>query len=489
MALLHSFWYDEALKAFTEITVTDPNCAMAYWGIAMSLYYPLWQPPDTTALKKGLAAIEHAKRLGAKTSREQAYIEAIETFYKNFETLDHRTRALAYEKAMEQISRRYPEDPEAAIFYGLALNGTALPTDKTYSNQKAAGEILAKVFTEQPDHPGIAHYIIHSYDSPPLASRALPAARRYAKIAPSSPHALHMPSHIFIRLGLWPESIESNRASAVAAKEHVTRTRPGAASFDELHAIDYLMYAYLQGAQDREAKRLLDALNAMERVDVENFAAAYAFAAVPARWTLERRRWSEAATLTLHPSSFPWNRFPWTEAIVYFARALGATRSGDLARAQTDVAKLQSLHQALVDTKQAYWADQVEILRRAAAAWLAHAKSQHAEALTLMRSAADLEDATEKHPVTPGAIVPARELLGDLLLELNEPKQALREFETSLTASPNRLNGLYGAARAAELIGETQKARHYYTQLMTNCDRADNEIPALQQAKTFLTKK
>jgi hypothetical protein len=477
VALLHSFWYQEALKAFTSVAEKDPRCAMGYWGLAMSVWYPLWEPPSEPMLKKGWAAVEKAKELGGKTGRERAYIAAIEAFYKNSDTLDHRTRALAYEKAMEQVYLRYPEDREAAVFYALALNATAVATDKTYANQKKAGEILEKVFAEEPDHPGAAHFIIHSYDYPPLADRARPAARGYLTIAPSAPHALHMPSHIFIRLGLWGESIQSNRASAVAAKDHGD---PRA----QLHAMDYLAYAYLQGAQDRKAQRVLDEFNTMGKVEPENQTSAYAVAAIPARLSIERGRWSEAALLQPRPS-----RYTATEAITYFARGIGSARSSDAGSARKDVERLQSFHNALIEAKQSYWADQVEIQRRAVAAWVARAERRNEEALQLMRSAADLEDSTEKHPVTPGPVVPARELLGDLLLELNEPTQALSEFEISLRASPNRLHGLYGAARSAQLSGDQAKAMTYYAKLAAVCDRSDNERPELLEAKAFVAKR
>jgi hypothetical protein len=489
VAMLHSFWYEEAEKAFSEVTMTDPNCAMGYWGIAMSLYHPLWAPSDSTELKKGQAAVEKVKSVGAKTERERDYIAAIEAFYKDSDKLDHRTRSLAYEKAMEQVYLHYPKDREAAVFYALSLLGTALPIDKSYANQKKAAEILNKVLPEEPEHPGMAHYIIHSFDYPQLAHLALPAARSYAKIAPSSPHALHMPSHIFTRLGLWQESIQSNLASATAAKNHVAKTHPGAASFDQLHSMDYLTYAYLQGAQDQKAKRVIDEISTITKVDLENFAAAYAFAAIPARCTLERRRWSEAAALKVHPIPLPWDRFRYAEAITYFARAVGAARSGDPAAARKDLEKLASIQNTLLEAKDSYWADQVEIQRRVAAAWLVPAEGKNGEALKLMRSAADLEDSTEKHPVTPGSIIPARELLGDMLIELNQPEQALREFETSLRDSPNRFNGLYGAARAAELSGDLKKARTYYEKLVALCEHADGIRPELRKAKAFLAKK
>src|SRR5499426_2957938 len=297
----------------------EPGCAMGYWGIAMSNYHPIWAPPDPAELKRGLAAVEKAKSTDAKSDRERDYITAIEVFYKDADKLAHRARAVAYEKAMEQVYRRYPQDREAAIFYALSLLGTALPTDKSYANQKQAAEILNRVLPAEPKHPGVAHYIIHSFDYPQLAQLALPAARRYAKIAPSSPHALHMPTHIFTRLGLWQESIESNIASANAARRIVAIAHPGRASFDELHAMDYLAYAYLQGAQDQKAKQVLEDLKKIDKVDAEEIAAAYAFAAAPARYALERGQWSEAARLTVSPATFAWNRFPHAEAIIYFA--------------------------------------------------------------------------------------------------------------------------------------------------------------------------
>lgn len=482
VALLHSFWYTEAEKTFVAVTKTDPKCGMGYWGVGMSSYHPVWQPPTRTELQNGTAAIEKATLVGARTQREKDYIAAIGIFYKDAEKLDHRTRAVAYEKAMEQLHLRYPKDHEAGIFYALALLGTALPTDKTYANQKRAAEILNEVLASEPQHPGVAHYIIHSFDYPALAPLALTAARRYSKIAPDSPHALHMPSHIFTRLGLWYESIESNIASATAAKNH-------SAFKDEIHAMDYLAYAYLQTAQDRKARELTDAVYRMNKIDDSVFQAAYALAAIPARYSIERRQWTEAAALKVPAAEFPWTRFSYAEAILFFARSLGASRSGDAAGARKDFEQLSSIQKALAEGKENYWATQVEIQRRSAAAWLAHAEGENDKALSLMRSAADLEDTTEKHPVTPGAVVPARELLGELLLELREPRQALKEFEAALLVSPNRFNGLYGAAKAAELSGDRQKAAAFYAKLTTLAERSDGTRPELQAAKVFLASK
>jgi len=487
-AMLHSFWYDEAEKAYAAIAKADPKCAMAYWGVAMSLYHPVWAPATATELQRGLAAVEKAKAIGATTQREKDYIAAIEAFFKDSDKLDHRTRALAYENAMERVYMNHPKDREAGIFYALALLGTALTTDKTYANQIKAAEILNKILPQEPEHPGVAHYLIHSFDYPELAHLALPAARSYSKIAASSPHALHMPSHIFTRLGLWDESIQSNLASAKAAREHLAKTHAGASAFDELHALDYLVYAYLQQAQDEKAKRLLDQVNKVNKVDAEVLAAAFALGAIPARYTLERRRWSDAAALELRPASFPWERFRFVEAIVYFARAIGAARTGNVEAARADVERLEKIHAGMAGSKDPYWPGQVEIDKLSAAAWLAHAEGKTEEALKLMREAVRVEDSTEKHPVTPGPIIPARELLGEMLLELKKPAEALREFEASLKTSPNRFNGLYGAARAAELAGDRKLAGSYYAKLVTLSKDADSVREELKQAKDFVAK-
>jgi hypothetical protein len=488
-ALLHSFWYDEAEKAYAAIAVSEPKCAMAQWGVAMTLYHPVWAPATAAELQRGWAAVEKARAADPRTARERDYIAAIESYYRDWDKLDHRTRALAYEKGMEHVYLSYPKDREAAIFYALALLGTAQTGDKTYANQKKAAAILNRILPLEPQHPGVAHYLIHSFDYPPLAHLALPAARSYAKIAPSSPHALHMPSHIFTRLGLWQEAIESNLASAETARKHVALTHPGAASFDQLHALDYLVYAYLQGAQDQKARQIVDQAAALSKVDASVLAASYAFTAIPARYAVERRRWSDAAKLELHPPDFPWDQFRYSEALIYFARALGAARSGNPANARKDVDRLAAIQKALIDSKLGYWADQVEIQRRSAAAWVAHAEGNDTEALTLMRSAAELEASTEKHPVTPGPIIPARELLGDMLLELKQPALALREFETSLGDSPNRFNGLYGAARAAELLGDQKKAGNYYAKMVTLTANADSDRPELEKIRAFVARK
>ncbi len=487
VALLHSFWYDEAERAFSETIRADPACAMGYWGIAMSFYHPIWAPPTPDDLRKGSAAVAKAQAAKAKTQRERDYVAALDAFYRDSDKLPHSVRALAWRNAMQQLSARYPADREAAIFFALALIGTAPASDKSYASQRQAAEILNRILPEQPNHPGIAHYLIHSYDSPQLAILALPAARSYAKIAPAVPHALHMPSHIFTRLGLWQDSIASNLASAAVAKDHVAKSLPGGVSQDQLHAMDYLVYAYLQTCQDGEAKRVMDEAAAVSKVDQEVFQAAYALAAIPARYALERRRWSAAAVLEVQPAGFPWPRFRYAEAITYFARAIGSARSGNASAARAEIEKLAAVHELLAQTKESYdWSTQVEIQRQAALAWLAHAEGNNESALRWMRSAADLEDKTEKHPVTPGAVLPARELLGELLMELNQPELALREFETVLRSSPKRFNATYGAARAAELSGDQNRAKERYSELLQLCVQGAEERLEIQNARAFL---
>lgn len=493
VAWLHSFEYEEAEKAFTEVTVADPRCGMGYWGIALSNYHPLWAPPSAAELKKGREAVAKARSAGAPTPREQDYIAAIETFYKDSETLDHLTRVLAYSDAMEKLYRRYPSDREAGIFYSLTLIAKGMMAgDKSYTNEKKAAQILNLVLTREPRHPGVSHYLIHSYDYPALAHLALPAARSYAKIAPASAHAQHMPSHIFTRMGLWQESIRSNLDAKAAAEAHAVRNHLPGAWDEQLHAMDYLAYAYLQGAQDKRAWAVLDELNKIRRVDPPTFKVAYAFAAIPARYALERRQWNEAAKLPLHPGTmetFPWEQFRWAEAQVRFARGIGAARVGDVAAARQEVEELGNIREALVDVKGDYdWGKQVEIKRQVAAAWLAHAEGKQEESVKLMRAAADLDDATDKHPVTPGAVLPAREQLGELLLEHKQPAAALVEFETSLRSTPNRFNGLYGAARAAKLAGNRKKARAYYAKLVVLSRQADSRRAEIDEARKFLAR-
>jgi len=482
VAMLHSFWYEKANETFSGVAEKDPTCVMAYWGIAMTYWHQIWPAPGPADLKAGSAAVEKAKSGSAKTQRERDYIAAIDMFYRDSDKLDHRTRALAYEKAMEQLQTHYPVDHEAAIFHALALLATAPPTDKTYVNQKKAGAILEPLFAEQPEHPGIAHYIIHAYDYPPLAPSALNAARRYAQIAPDSPHALHMPSHIFTRLGLWQESIDSNLASAASAQKN---NAPG----NELHAKDYLIYAYLQGAQDREAKEALQAPPPGRADDPQYMNWLYAMGTSPARYAVERHSWAEAAALTIPLNTFPGGRSAWTEANLHFARALGASHTGQADVARKEVQQLVSLRDMLIQGGENYWADQVDIQRETATAWITLAEGKREDALAQMRSAAEHEDKTDKNNVTPGVILPARELLGDMLLELNKPAEAMVEFEAALHTAPNRFNSLSGAARAAKLAGDNEKARTYYAKLLALCDHADGDRPELREARSLVAQR
>jgi tetratricopeptide (TPR) repeat protein len=475
VAILHSFFYPEAVKTFTRVTEIDPSCAMGYWGVAMSWWYPLWYPPTKEALMQGKAAADKAAVIGGKTDRERGFISAIGMFYRDFDQRDHKSRALDYEKAMEQVYRSYPDDREAGAFYALALQATADPNDKSYANQLKSADILETVFAAEPTHPGAAHYLIHAYDYAELAPRALVAARRYGRIAPAIPHALHMPSHTFIAVGMWQESIQSNLNAGAAAR------KLGSVQ-EELHTMDYLVYAYLQGAQTEAAKGVLAQLPA---VKVEEKARTlpldYALAAAPARFALEQRRWADAAALSPLPS-----RFPATRALTYYARALGAAHIGAIDDASAAALELTTVRDALLQAKQDYWAKQVDVQRQAAQAWLAWARGDTAQAEKLMRTAADLEDSTYKHPITPGQLLPARELLGDLLLELDRPAQALVEYEASLRLTPNRFNGLYGAAQAAELAGDRSKAAAYYRQLLASCEKADTERQEVRRARLFL---
>ena len=470
VAMLHSFAYPEAATAFAAVAAKDPNCAMAQWGIAMSYFHTIWGPPTPDEFAAGKTASEKATALAPRASaREQDLIAAIGAYYKG-DGVPHATRVVAYEQAMATAAQRNPDDHEVQIFYALSMLGVAYnsPPDKTYARQKQAAAILNGLLPLEPNHPGIAHYMIHSFDYPELAELALPAARAYAKIAPAAPHALHMPSHIFTRLGYWQESISSNLASAAAARALMARTHPGATSYEGLHAMDYLEYAYLQTGQDASARAIVDSTQ-IAALDAPAFQAGYALAAIPARYALERRDWKAAAALGTQPASFPWEKYPYAEAIVHLARAVGAAHTGDLAGARRATARLDTIQAGLRGQKGFDWATQVEIQHREAQAWLAYAEKKRDQAVTLMRSAADLEDSTDKHPVTPGAILPAREQLADLLVETGRPAAALVEYEASLKVSPARLNSYLGAAQAAKRAGQADKAKMYKDRLLTMC--------------------
>lgn len=489
MALFHSFWFDPAKNSFAKVLEHDRGCGMAHWGIAiMSMGNPFTWPSNPTAAKAAAPAAAEAERVGAKSERERDYIAALSTFFKDWQTTEFRPRALAYEKAMERVATKYPKDEEAQILYALALNITALPTDKTFANQLKAAAILEPLFKQYPNHPGVAHYLIHTYDYAELAERGLPSARAYGAIAPSVPHALHMPSHIFSRVGLWRDMVEGNRASYLAAKAELKETTLGIGAYDALHAMDYMMFGHLQQAQDTAAKALMDEVAAIHKVNVENFVAAYAFAAIPARFALERGDWTQAAALKLTPSELAWNKFPQSEAILIFARGLGAARIGDVGAAREDVKRLEALKETLTAAKNTYWAGQTDFQIKTVNAWIALAEKRNEVAVPLMRAAAEAEEASDKHAVTPGNVVPSRELLGEMLLILNQPAEALREFERSLTRDPNRFRGVYGAARAAEASGNRKAAADYYRKLEALAADHDAERPELTQAKAYLAR-
>jgi hypothetical protein len=484
---LHSFWYPEALAEFTAIAASEPSCAMAYWGIAMSHWYPLWYPPSPDGLKAGSEAVAKAMAAPTQTSREADYIAAIAAFYRDNNMLDHQTRAVAYEKAMEQVYERYPEDREAAVFYALALNASALKADKTFANQRKAAAILNKIWKEEPNHPGVVHYLIHSDDSPEFAAAGLDAAICYSKIAPDVPHALHMPSHIFTRLGMWQQSIDSNRAAHRAALDYVHRGR-GSGSYDQetLHTMDYLEYAYLQIAQDGPAKEVVDELIGFRQSEGDHLVGAYAVAAIPVRYALERRDWPAAAALSEPAIGFPLERFPWAEAMIAYARALGDARTGNIAGAEAEIGRLQSLEDKLKGND-SYWANQVEVQRLAAAGILAHVQGDDKKAVALVRDAADLDATMDKHPATPSSVLPARELLADLLLELNQPDAALVEYRAMLSTDPNRFRSLLGEARAAKQTGDSATARDAYGKLMALSKPVGPARPELAEAKSYLT--
>jgi len=483
LALLHHMTYEGARHEFTAATKDDPDCAMGYWGQAMTFIHPLWSDPPTEAdFEKGRALVKEAKSRGNKTEREEAYITAVEAYYQEGWSLNETTHLASFEQAWEGVHQQFPDDHEAAAFYALAHLATN-PTDKTYATQKRAGAIARTVLDQVADHPGGHHYLIHAYDYPSLAKEALPVARNYGKIAPAVPHALHMPTHIFTRLGLWKESIELNKRSAAAALKSPVN---GKISLHYPHGLDYLAYAYLQRAEDEKAKQVADTLATLEDPYQVEIAVSYALAAVPARLALERQQWEKAAALEVRtPASFPWEQFPATEAITHFARALGATRSGNPEAARQSISTLETLRDRAAETSQ-YWAKQIEIQRLTAEAWLMYQPGKKDDALEMMRNAAVLEASTEKHPITPGEVLPAQELLADMLLDLGRYEEAGTAYQAALNRSPNRFNSLYGAGRAAELKGNSTQAALYYSQLVEVTTKADVEPLRLQQARAFL---
>jgi tetratricopeptide (TPR) repeat protein len=439
VALLHSFAYSAAEKAFRDIANADPKCAMAHWGIAMTYFHPLWEPHIAAQdVTHGQLEVERAKQIGG-SEREREFIEALHPIYANADSVPYRERANRYTLAMSKLAARNPEDVECQVFYALALLATAPPTDTTHANEKKAAALLEPLFRKHPQHPGIPHYLIHAYDNAELAGRGLAAAHKYSQIAPSAPQALHMPSHIYTRLGMWQDSIASNMAARAAA-------RAQGDTGEELHAMDYLTYAYLQLGRDAEAAGVIEDLRAMSGLHASEFKVGYAASAMPARYAIERRQWSDAAQLAPITGTLPQ-----ASAITTWARAVGLARSKQPAASRQEAAKLASACEQMRTAGDEYWATQIRVQLNSALAWISHAEGKDDEAMKLMHNAADEEDAVEKRPVTPGAIVPAREQLGELLLELRRPKEALKEFQKAISTTPKRRAALIGVERAAVL--------------------------------------
>jgi hypothetical protein len=477
VALLHSFQFSRAIEGFNAVLGEDATCGVAYWGIALSDWSNPFAPgmKDKEQLQAGRASAERGKSVGAKTERERAYLAAVGKLYGDYERAPQGARLIAYRDAMRALAAKYPEDHEAQIFYALALAASEDPADKTYVGRLQAGAILEELFEQEPEHPGLAHYIIHTYDVPALARRALVAARRYSEIAPDAPHALHMPSHTFTLTGYWQESIDSNLAAAAAAR------REGQTA-EELHASDYEIYAYLQTGQDQAARRIVDSLPMIaSRFDPKAVLSGaggpsvgyFALAAIPARYALELQEWKQAAQLT--PRATP---FPYTEAMTWFARGMGAARLGQAVAANESATALQQIRERLSKANENYWARLVEIQEVAVGAWAALAAGNKEEALRQMKLAAEWEDGTEKSVVTPGPLAPARELLGEMLIEMNEPAQALEQFEATLTKEPGRFRALYGAGRAAQFSGKSETSKRYFGELLKACGHADRPARA-----------
>jgi tetratricopeptide (TPR) repeat protein len=476
VALLHSFWFPEARQEFEAVAAKDPSCAIAHWGVALTYWgNPFGGLRTAQTIASAKAAIAKGQTTGSPSRREKGYIDAVAALVASDDVTTQRARVVAFEQTMGQIAKDNPGDTEARIFWALAVAQTATPSDKTYAANLRAAELLEPMFKKMPSHPGLAHYIIHAYDAPPLAPRGLEAARSYASIAPVVPHALHMPSHTFTRVGYWKESVETNRKSAEAARKAGGIAGAG----EELHALDYQTYAYLQLADDAAARVVRD-----HAVTFDPGAAggpyAFAIAAIPARYALERQAWSEAAALTARPSPSA----PYAEAITHFARAIGAARAGTPDAATPAIERLAAIKALLVAAKDAYWAEQVDIQRRVAEAWQVFARGDKAKGVELLRAAADAEDLTDKAAVTPGPIAPARELLGFMLLEAGQPKEAQAAFQATILKEPGRFLGLYGAARAAEAAGDKAAATALYKKLLEQTGGASGDRPALSHAKT-----
>jgi len=480
VAMLHSFFFPETVKAFSALAAHEPSCAMAYWGIAISQRpNPLVAPFPAEMMKAGADAIEAGRAAGAKTQRERDWIEALSAFFKDYDKVDLRTRGLAYEAAMARLAERHPDDGEAAIFYALALLEAVDLNDKTYAKQLKAAAILQDIEAKQPNHPGVPHYIIHAYDFAPICRQGLPAAQRYAELAPTAPHALHMPSHTFSMLGMWEDSIAANLRTVAASNDYAARNKLDGTYAAIPHSYDFMQYAYLQLGQDDKARALMEQAGAIAKVFRPILGSETGLAAVPARFMLERQDWRGAAGLQMPVAV----NAPPARAVIHFARALGAARNGDFAAAQTDIATMQELKAALEKTGQPYWAGQVEVQLLAAQAWLAHGQASRDEAVRLMRAAADREDRSEKHVAMENRLYPMRELLADLLMEQGRAAVALLEYEASMKNAPQRLRGLFGAAKAAAAAGDQQKSAAYFRSLARLTRNADSDRAEIREAK------
>ena len=488
LSLIHSFEYAEAEKAFVSILDEDPECLMAYWGTAMSiLNHPLSLKQNPESLKRGEALLKVAHTLTPNNDREKDYIDAVSIYFKGWQTLDTQTRKLKYESKMEELYNKYTGDVETAVFYSLAILATADLNDKTYSKQKKSGEILEKLFEKNPNHPGIAHYIIHNYDSPELAHLALNTARKYAVIAPASAHAQHMPSHIFTRLGLWDESIKSNIDSANSAVCYAESVNPNASWVSEIHALDYLVYAYLQLGDNTKAQLEMDKMKMIKEVFPSNhFATAYALIAVPSRLAVENKNWELATKLELPKTNLDWDKATWPKAILHFSRALGFTNTGDSSSAQKELEILVSLRDRLNDAENSYESGQVTIQIEAIKGWIEYSKGNSDKAIEYMKLASNLENKTSKAAVTPGEIIPADELLADLYLVLNRPEEALKAYELNLKGHPFRFNGIYGAAKAAQQLNDTKLAIYYFEKLIKLSKDVNSSRAELLEAKDYL---
>jgi tetratricopeptide (TPR) repeat protein len=500
VALLHSFFYEEARRIFTSIAERDPKCAMAQWGIAMTWWHPIWTPPTPDEMSAGKAAIAKAMAMNSGTDRERGFITALSVYYNTPQTsapsavgqschgpVGPLDRVVAYEKAMRQLRDKYPDDFEVQTWHAFAILavGYATPNDTTLSKQLEAAAIFEKLWKQNPSHPGVVHYLIHCYDYPAFAQRGLAAAQSYGSLAPWVPHALHMPSHIFTRLGMWEEAIGANRAAADAARAYATARHRDATEAEELHALDYMAYSFLQEARDDKAKEIVDFVATVRKTNPElEFSAAYALAAIPTRYAFERDDWAGAAALAV-PNLPHWSSFPFMEALIEYGHALGRAHTGDLDGARKAITRMQQLREATKDPKFDYFKNHLDVQMQAASAWVAFGEGKKEDAVTMLRRAADAEDRLGKHPVSPGAFVPIREQLGELLLEMKRPKEAQAEFEAALKIYPGRFRGLYGAARAAEKNGDKKSADSYYAKLAAQTRQSNGSREELDRIRKF----